>query len=102
MTQNVITKHFKNDRIERAAYISQTVGFGEVVKVLDVYEDGRFSRRELMDTGVIVIRSINNVIITMFIATEGQIKYIYNGKAPQWIINKARKNKKYMRNQPNT
>lgn len=101
MQANIITNHFKRDRIERAAYISQTVGFGDVVQTSVGYSEGRYNRRELMETGVIIVRNENDVIITMFIATEKQVKAMYKGnKVPQWLMRKVRNNKKYVEGQP--
>lgn len=102
MERNITTKHFRNDRIERATYIAQTIGFGEVVREINDYYQGRFERRQLTETGVIIVRNIDNVIVTMFIASIKQVKGMYdNGAAPSWIIAKAKKNaQKYAKGQP--
>lgn len=105
---NKVTIHFAEDRIERAAYIADTVGFGEMVRFAEYYDsEGRFAHLEVIETGVVVIYGENRRLVTMYIAQPEQlvkIFYTYNwGRVPAWLMTKAKKNqqKGYIRNQPN-
>lgn len=101
MQRELVTKHFVNDRIERATYISKTVGFGDVV--FTDLPTANNTYKEVTKTGVIVVRGDDRVIVTMFIATPSQIVSVYASKGarvPQWLYQKAKKNSKYMKNQP--
>lgn len=99
---NKVTMHFKNDRIDRAVYIAETVGFGEVFKTA-VYPTQDI---QITDTGVIIVVNHRGAIITTYIARVNQILEIYKtqewGNAPQWLLSKANKNwkKGYTKNQP--
>ena len=38
---NKVTLHFRNDRADRATYIAQTVGFGEIVRTAEFFNRNR-------------------------------------------------------------
>lgn len=104
---NKVTIHFKEDRVERATYISKTVGFGEVVRTAEYYRaDGLYTVQKITETGVIIITNAKGAIVTMYIAKPTQIAGIYKqnnwGRVPQWLMAKAQKNwkKGYTQNQP--
>lgn len=99
------TKHFREDRMDRAVYIAQTVGFGEIV--LSVVDENRHNLFELYESGACVIRALSEEaeIITMYIATLEQVNRLYriaNRRTPTFMVNKAKHNthKKYIQNQP--
>ena len=101
-----VTIHFRDERVDRATYISQTVGFGAVVNRAEYFNrDGMFSVMEVIETGVVVIRGNVNQLVTMYIARPEQLVEIYKqnrwGKVPMWLMNKAKKNwqKGYTKNQ---
>ena len=101
-----VSVHFKEERIDRAAYIAETVGFGEIIqKERQFYKPGTFI--SIMETGVIVITDMDNVIITMYLAHPDEVKYLYQfynwGRVPNWFWAKVKKNwsKGYIQNQPN-
>lgn len=104
---NKVTIHFKEDRIERATYISKTVGFGEVVRTAEFYRtDGLYTILKITETGVVIITSASGAIVTMYIAKPEQLIEIYKqnrwGRVPTWLMTKAQKNwkKGYTQNQP--
>lgn len=103
MMKRNITYHISEDRIDRAVYIMQTVGLGNIIKeVRQVDEKGRVGWQCLTDTGVlIVLDEKKEVAVTLYIATQPKVSAMYQGKTPSWLINKVRKNKKYaeMQNQ---
>ena len=97
--RNIVTKHFRNDRADRATYIAQTVGFGEVVK--ETMRNNTATIEQVTETGVIIVRNLNTAIITMYIGQMNQIAAIYGDKrVPMWLVNKIKKNVKYAKKQP--
>ena len=101
-----VTLHFRDERADRATYIAQTIGFGDIIHSVECYHFNTYQIRQLTETGVMIIRSPSNEIITMFIAKPDQVKsyYMMNnlGRVPQWLATKVKKNwqKGYVKNQP--
>lgn len=93
--------HISEDRIDRAMYIMETVGIGEIIKeVRQVDEKGRVSWQCLTNTGVILVMSEDKQIcITLYIATQPKVSAMYQGKTPSWVFNKVRKNRQYAEQQ---
>lgn len=93
--------HISEDRIDRAMYIMETVGIGEIIKeVRQVDEKGRVSWQCLTNTGVILVMSEDKKIcVTLYIATQPKVSAMYQGKTPSWVINKVRKNRQYAEQQ---
>ena len=94
---NKVTIHFSNDRIERATYISQTVGFGEVYRTAEIWhDDGLLEIRQITETGVQISRGSDGRLITMFILRPKQLIDLYRmckwGRVPGWLMAKAEKN----------
>ena len=89
--------HISEERVDRACYIMQTIGIGEVIKEERcVDEKGRISWQCLTNTGVILVLSEDKKIaITLYIATQPKVSAMYQGKTPSWVINMVRKNRKY-------
>ena len=101
MLKRNITYHISEERVDRACYIMQTIGIGEVIKeVRCVQEDGRISWQCLTNTGVILVLSEDKKIcITLYIASQPKVSAMYQGKTPSWVINMVRKNRKYAEEQ---
>jgi hypothetical protein len=101
MLKRNITYHISEERVDRACYIMQTIGIGEVIKeVRCVQEDGRVSWQCLTNTGVILVLSEDKKIcITLYIATQPKVSAMYQGKTPSWVFNMVRKNRKYAEEQ---
>lgn len=95
MMKRNITYHISEERVDRACYIMQTIGIGEVIKeVRCVQEDGRVSWQCLTNTGVILVLSEDKKIcITLYIASQPKVSAMYEGKTPSWVIKMVRKNK---------
>lgn len=93
--------HISEDRIDRAMYIMETVGIGEIIKeVRQVDEKGRVSWQCLTNTGVILVMSEDKKIcVTLYIATQPKVSAMYQGKTPSWVFNKVRKNRQYAEQQ---
>ena len=92
-----ITYHISEDRLDRACYIMQTVGIGEIVKEERcVQEDGRISWQCLTNTGVILVLSEDRkVAITLYIASQAKVSAMYKGNTPSWMFKVVKKNKVY-------
>ena len=104
---NKVTIHFRDERADRATYIAQTVGFGEVIRTAEIYrESGLIEIRQITETGVQISRGLDGRLITMFIMQKHQIIGTYKkcgwGYPPRWLLAKAEKNwkKGYTQNQP--
>lgn len=96
MIKKNTTLHASKDRINRWAFISQTVGYGEIVcRRYHIDEQGRPAYKCITDTGVLVVLNKDNDIVTFYIATFEQIAWVYNDKAvPSWLSKIAYKNKR--------
>lgn len=97
MLKRNITYHISEDRLDRACYIMQTIGIGEIVKEERcVQEDGRISWQCLTNTGVILVLSEDRkVAITLYIASQAKVSAMYKGNTPSWMFKIVKKNKVY-------
>lgn len=97
MVKRNITYHISEDRLDRACFIMQTVGIGEIVKEERcVQEDGRISWQCLTNTGVILVLSEDRkVAITLYIASQAKVSAMYKGNTPSWMFKVVKKNKQY-------
>lgn len=97
MVKRNITYHISEDRLDRACFIMQTVGIGEIVKEERcVQEDGRISWQCLTNTGVILVLSEDRkVAITLYIASQAKVSAMYKGNTPSWMFKVVKKNKVY-------
>ena len=104
-----MTSHARNDRMARLEYIVDTVGIGKVM-CESCYEDRRANysnySKQLTSTGVIILRSANNDVITAYIATFGQALEVWqrafgsSKKMLPALSAKVRANENYRKNQP--
>jgi len=70
-----LTTHAKRDRMARLEYIIDTVGVGKVMceaTFHDAREGYDDTVRQLTSTGVIIIKSSRNQVVTAYIATHDQ------------------------------
>ena len=95
MMKRNITYHISEDRIDRAVFIMQTIGLGNIIKeVRQVDEKGRVGWQCLTDTGVLlVLDEKKEVAITLYIATQPKVSAMYQGKTPSWVMKMVRKNR---------
>lgn len=71
-----MSSHFINDRKGRINLIEKTIGWGEpIVEVED--HKGRDATTILTTSGVLVVRDLDNMIITAWIASERQAMAVY-------------------------
>ena len=92
-----ISYHISEDRLDRACYIMQTVGLGEIIKERRcVDEKKRVSWQCLTDTGVIlVLNEQKTMAVTLYIATQPKVSSMYEGHTPSWVLKMVRKNMRY-------
>ena len=75
MTFTNVSKHFKEERLNRATYIATTIGFGNVIAELPSHD----LTMRLTDTGVVfVVESETDTLVTMYIASFEHYTYISN------------------------
>lgn len=98
MIKRNISYHISEDRLDRACFIMQTVGLGEIIKeVRCVDERGRVSWQCLTDTGVLcVFNEQKTIMVTLYIATQPKVSAMYKGNTPSWVIKMIRKNAQYV------
>lgn len=97
MIKRNISYHISEDRLDRAVYIMQTVGLGEIIKEeRTVDTQGRVSWQCLTDTGVLlVLNEQKTIAITLYIATQPKVSAMYKGNTPSWVLKMVRKNAQY-------
>ena len=76
--------HISEDRLDRAVYIMQTVGLGEIIKEQRCVDTkGRVSWQCLTDTGVLlVLNEQKTMAVTLYIATQPKVSAMYKGNNP--------------------
>lgn len=101
MLKRNISYHISEDRLDRACYIMQTVGIGEVIKEdCRVDEQGRTYWRCFTNTGVMLIMNADKSrVVTLYIAEQKQVSSIYQGNTPSWVFALVRKNMRYAKEQ---
>ena len=93
--------HISEDRLDRACYIMQTVGLGEIIKEQrGTDEQGRVYWRCFTNTGVMLIFNEQKTrMVTLYIASQPQVSAMYEGKTPSWVFALVRKNAQYAKMQ---
>ena len=101
MIKRNIYYHISEDRLDRACYIMQTIGIGEVIKEQHgIDEKGRGFWRSFTNTGVMLIMNEQKTqVVTLYIADQKQVSSLYQGKTPSWIFAMVRKNVQYAKKQ---
>lgn len=85
------SKHYKDDRTEREAYI-KLVGLGEIVFSKVIYDEkrGRNFLYEVTSTAIVIVKATDrkNYVITRYPARPSRIKKIWSDPTPE-IMAKA-------------
>lgn len=94
-----ISKHVKNERMNRMVYIGKYVGWGEITAQYTDVE--RNTVVCLTTTGVLVIKNPQtDKFITAYVARIGEVKWLYSvlgyNRIPERIYSKVCKNKKHL------
>ena len=75
-TRITMTRHIKEERLDRLTYIAMNVGFGNVVLEQTRGSDGK--RDCLTDTGVLLVKDIvNEVLITAYVIDINKATAMY-------------------------
>ena len=91
MTERVtISHHLRADRLDRVVYIATTIGYGNVV--FERHSPNTPTVSCLTDTGVLIVKDEEGMIITMYIAEYKQANYVTHNNTPQWLSNVIKKN----------
>ena len=101
MIKRNISYHISEDRLDRACYIMQTIGIGDIIKEQHgTDEQGRGYWRCFTNTGVMVILNEDkSKMITLYIPNQAQVSSIYHGNTPSWVFKMVRKNAQYAKMQ---
>lgn len=101
MIKRNISYHISEDRLDRACYIMQTVGLGEIIKESHgIDKEGRGFWRCFTNTGVMLIFNEQKTrVVTLYIASQPQVSAMYEGKTPSWVFALVRKNAQYAKMQ---
>ena len=90
------TYHISEDRLDRAMYIMETIGIGEIIKEEKSYNEKGIIWQCLTNTGVILILSEDKkMCITLYIASQARVSALYKGNTPSWMFKIVKKNKIY-------
>lgn len=97
MMKRNISYHISEDRLDRACYIMQTIGIGEIIKEQKGQDQqGRVFWRCFTNTGVMLIMNEDKSrVVTLYIAEQKQVSSVYEGKTPSWVFALVRKNAQY-------
>lgn len=84
--------HITVDRKARLSQI-QAIGWGSPIASVEIYREGRIAYKTLTSTGIIIIRSSDNMIITAYIAEVHQAISLFRScygrvRLPQDIYDK--------------
>lgn len=91
----VPSKHLINDRLDRYLFIATRLGFGEVVFSKPHKTSEGAGKLSITSTGVILITGYSDTLITLYIATAGQIKQYYGDTTiPQTLLRQVYQNTK--------
>ena len=86
MTQIEISRHFKEDRLDRYAYIATTIGIGEIIYTYKQekckYYNSQPANVNITSTGIAIVTSPKGKLITMYVLTIVEARKYYNGKVP--------------------
>ena len=81
----ILSEHFKRERADRYVFIVTTIGLG---KVIHSYKQ-RYNKWgtepcvvDITDTGVAIVRTKDNIIVTMYVLTITEAKTYFDGVVP--------------------
>lgn len=92
----VPSKHLINDRLDRYLFIATRLGFGEIVFSKPHQTTEGAGKLSITSTGVILITGYADTLITLYIATVGQVKYYYGDtEVPKQLMKQVCQNAKH-------
>ena len=101
-TRITMTRHIKEERLDRLTYIAMNVGFGNVVLEQPRVEEGK--RDCLTDTGVLLVKDImEEVLVTAYIISIDKATAMYKHSGYPAVPTQMRKiiikNEKHLKKQ---
>jgi hypothetical protein len=76
-----MTKHFQEDRINRAVYIGLYVGYGDIVHKRLVKDEHGVRMHCVTNTGVDIIKDpAEKAVVTAYVLTPTQLKRLFNSE----------------------
>ena len=91
--REVMTEHFKNERLDRYVFIVMNIGLGDPIKTIKVVnEEGLISYQTITTTGVIIIRNPLDELFTLYVAKRNQAEKFFDGKMPMALEGKINYN----------
>ena len=94
-----LSRHAREDRLERLASCLERFGLGEVIATQHIPQ--RHTYEKLTSTGLVLIEGENGVIVTGFLATATRARSIYvnahNEEPPQWFLSMVSINRRKLR-----
>ena len=96
MEKTKFSKHMIQDRADRYVLIATKVGFGEVLYTRQrVASNGHEVIMELTSTGVIIVRGLDQTIITMYCTTLAYAKlYFKLDRLPKNLLSAINRNQR--------
>ena len=98
-TMATMTKHFRQDRADRYAFIATRVGIGTIIQSYEQpirkHSDGCVVN--VTTTGVAIVKNGNGEIVTMYVLTESEANKYFPDGMPMLLrgVIKANMRKKY-------
>ena len=96
-----MTIHAYMDRMDRIEYIIDNIGLGKPICDTYVVRDDLPAHMTLTTTGIMIVRNLDDKIITVYIASMGQAKGVWEAKhgkdkkMPAPLRSKIRDNERY-------
>lgn len=88
-----MTYHAQVERIDRLVACIQYIGVNEIIREQPMERHGRHGKRCLTDTGLILVMSDDNKLITGFMGTMAQVGSFFPGEnIPVSLKKQTRKN----------
>ena len=93
-----VTTHAAVERIDRIMYIAQKIGWGNGI-VLEVRKEERGTRECLTDSGVLIVKGLeDDIFVTAFVPSVDKVYSLYHSlgkRIPSYLLFKIKKNQKY-------
>jgi hypothetical protein len=93
-----VSRHAVEDRMERMMNIARLIGWGE--EVLRVWSGKDDAYLTLTSTGIIIVKSSEDKLITAYVAHHSVVMWMYREvgytRVPYAIYSKVVKNEKYV------
>lgn len=93
----ILSEHFKRERADRYVFIATTIGMGKVIHShKQAYNKWGTEPCvvDITDTGVAIVRTEDNIVVTMYILTITEALTYFDGVVPMVLEAIIRRNMK--------